>query len=103
MNIFFYATYSNQHEFLNTLRKKFKNDKIFTINDNIDLSKIDVAMVWNLPSNVFKKMVNLKAIFSIGAGVDHILYHDHYHSFYHTDQQELKLHGFCLIQLRDFL
>ena len=30
-------------------------------------------MVWNLPSNVFKKMVNLKAIFSIGAGVDHIL------------------------------
>ena len=41
MNIFFYATYSNQHEFLNTLRKKFKNDKIFTINDNIDLSKID--------------------------------------------------------------
>ena len=73
MNIFFYATYSNQHEFLNTLRKKFKNDKIFTINDNIDLSKIDVAMVWNLPSNIFKKMVNLKAIFSIGAGVDHIL------------------------------
>ena len=68
-----YATYSNQHEFLNTLRKKFKNDKIFTINDNIDLSKIDVAMVWNLPSNIFKKMINLKAIFSIGAGVDHIL------------------------------
>ncbi len=30
-------------------------------------------MVWNLPSNIFKKMVNLKAIFSIGAGVDHIL------------------------------
>ena len=73
MNIFFYATYSNQHEFLNTLIKKFKNDKIFTINDNIDLSKIDVAMVWNLPSNIFKKMINLKAIFSIGAGVDHIL------------------------------
>ena len=73
MNIFFYATYSNQHEFLNTLRKKFKNDKIFTINDNIDLSKIDAAMVWNLPSNIFKKMINLKAIFSIGAGVDHIL------------------------------
>ena len=30
-------------------------------------------MVWNLPSSFFKKMVNLKAIFSIGAGVDHIL------------------------------
>ncbi len=73
MNIFFYATYSNQEEFLHTLKKKFKYDKIYTINDNVDLSKIDVAMVWNLPSNVFKKMLNLKAIFSIGAGVDHIL------------------------------
>ena len=73
MNIFFFATYSNQEEFLLTLKKKFKHDKIFTISDDVDLSKIDVAMVWNLPSNIFKKMVNLKAIFSIGAGVDHIL------------------------------
>jgi len=73
MNIFFYATYSNQGEFFHTLKKKFKHDKVYTINDNVDLSKIDVAMVWNLPSSVFKKMVNLKAIFSIGAGVDHIL------------------------------
>ena len=73
MNIFFYATYSNQKEFLNTLRKKFKNDKIYTVDDNIDLSKIDVAMIWNLPNDLFKKMLNLKAIFSIGAGVDHIL------------------------------
>ena len=73
MNIFFYATYSNQEEFLLTLKKKFKDDKIYTLNDNVDLSKIDVAMVWNLPRSVFKKMLNLKAIFSIGAGVDHIL------------------------------
>ena len=73
MNIFFYATYSNQEEFFHTLKKKFKHDKVFTINDDVDLTKIDVAMVWNLPSNIFKKMINLKAIFSIGAGVDHIL------------------------------
>ena len=73
MNIFFYATYSNEKEFLDTLRKKFKYDKVYTIKDKIDLSKIDVAMVWNLPNDIFKKMVNLKVIFSIGAGVDHIL------------------------------
>ena len=73
MHIFFYATYSNEEEFLDTLRNKFKHDKVYTIKDKIDLSKIDVAMVWNLPNNIFKKMVNLKAIFSIGAGVDHIL------------------------------
>ena len=73
MNIFFYATYSNQKEFLNTLRKKFRHDKIYTLKDDFDLSKIDIAMVWNLPDQIFKKMTNLKAIFSIGAGVDHIL------------------------------
>ncbi len=73
MNIFFYATYSNHKEFLNTLKKKFRNDKIYTVNDNVDLSKIDVAMVWNLPEKIFKKLINLKAIFSIGAGVDHVL------------------------------
>ncbi len=73
MNILFYATYSNQEEFLNTLRKKFKHDKVYTIKDNVNFSNIDVAMVWNLPNNIFKKLVNLKVIFSIGAGVDHIL------------------------------
>ena len=73
MNIFFYATYSNHKEFLNTLKKKFRNDKIYTVNDNVDLSKIDVALVWNLPDKIFKKLINLKAIFSIGAGVDHVL------------------------------
>ena len=73
MNIFFFATYSNHEEFLHTLRKKFKNDNIYTVNDKIDLKKIDVAMVWNIPESIFKKMKNLKAIFSIGAGVDHIL------------------------------
>ena len=68
MNIFFYATYSNQKEFLNTLRKKFRHDKIYILKDDFDLSKIDVAMVWNLPDQIFKKMTNLKAIFSIGSG-----------------------------------
>lgn len=73
MNIFFFATYSNHKEFLTTLRKKFKDDNIYTVDDKIDLKKIDVAMVWNIPESIFDKMKNLKAIFSIGAGVDHIL------------------------------
>ena len=30
-------------------------------------------MVWNLPNSYFKKLVNLKLVFSLGAGVDHIL------------------------------
>ena len=59
MNIFFFATYSNHEEFLHTLRKKFKNDNIYTANDKIDLKKIDVAMVWNIPESIFNKMKNL--------------------------------------------
>ena len=73
MNIFFYATFPNQDEFLKLLKKKFKAHKIFTINDNIKLEKIDVALVWKIPDKILKKLTNLKIIFSLGAGVDHIL------------------------------
>ena len=55
MNIFFYATYSNQHEFLNTLRKKFKNDKIFTINDNIDLSPKGIRQYLQLNKPIYQR------------------------------------------------
>ena len=47
--------------------------KIFTKNDNIKLDIIDVALVWKLPNKILKKLTNLKIIFSLGAGVDHIL------------------------------
>ena len=73
MNIYFYATFSNQDEFLASVKKKFKSHKIFTKNDNIKLDIIDVALVWKLPNKILKKLTNLKIIFSLGAGVDHIL------------------------------
>ena len=44
MNIFFYATYSNEEEFLDTLRKKFKHDKVYTIKDKIDLSRANIIL-----------------------------------------------------------
>jgi glyoxylate/hydroxypyruvate reductase A len=34
---------------------------------------IEYAVVWRQPANVLKNLPNLKAIFSVGAGVDHIL------------------------------
>ena len=73
MNIYFYATFSNQKDFLSSVKKKFKLHKIFTQNDNIALDIIDVALVWKLPDKILKKLTNLKVIFSLGAGVDHIL------------------------------
>lgn len=73
MNIFFYCTFDNQEQWLKTLKKYFKGHKILTIDDNFNLHKIDVAIVWNIPNIILKKLLNIKIIFSLGAGVDHIL------------------------------
>ena len=73
MNILYHCTFSNQDDFLKLLKKKFKSHKIYTLDDNIQLDKIEAALVWNLPDKILKKLTNLKIIFSLGAGVDHIL------------------------------
>ena len=73
MNIYFYATFSNQDVFLKTLKKKIRGHSIFTKNDKIKLDIIDVALVWKLPDGILKKLTNVKFLFSLGAGVDHIL------------------------------
>ena len=73
MNILYHCTFSNQDEFLKLLKKKFKSHKIFTLDDNVQLEKIEAALIWNLPDKILKQLTNLKIIFSLGAGVDHIL------------------------------
>ena len=73
MNFFYYSKFSNESKWLSILKKKFKDHRIFTINDNFDYSKIEVAIVWHLPNSVLKKLSNIKIIFSLGAGVDHII------------------------------
>ena len=73
MNILFHASFANKDEFLKSLKKIFIPHKIYTLDQNIPLDKIEVALVWNLPDKILKKLKNLKIIFSLGAGVDHIL------------------------------
>ena len=73
MNIFYYSEFPNQSKWVNILKKKFKGHTIFTANDNFDYKKIDVAIVWNLSNTILKKLSNIKVIFSLGAGVDHII------------------------------
>ena len=73
MNILFHASFANQNEFLKLFKKKFISHNIFTLDQNFALDKIEVALVWNLPDKILKKLKNLKIIFSLGAGVDHIL------------------------------
>ena len=80
MNILFYTTFANQRELLKFIKKKFKGVKVFTIKDKVNLKKIEIAMVFNLPNSYFKKLVNIKLIFSLGAGVDHILNSPNYNN-----------------------
>ena len=80
MNILFYTKFANQKELLKIVKKKFRGARVFTIQDKINLKKIDIAMIWNLPNSYFKKLVNLKLVFSLGAGVDHILHSPSYNN-----------------------
>ena len=73
MNIYFHAPFANEEHFLKLVKKKFKSHKIFTKKNEIKFDTIDVAIVWKLPDRILKKLTNLKFIFSLGAGVDHII------------------------------
>jgi glyoxylate/hydroxypyruvate reductase len=46
---------------------------LFVWPDLPDPSAINYALVWNPPDDVFSNLPNLKAIFSLGAGVDHLM------------------------------
>ena len=73
MSILFYCNFSNKKQWLNSIKKKFPKNKVFTINDKPDFLKIEYAIVWNLPNTIMEKLKNVKIFFSLGAGVDHII------------------------------
>ena len=65
MSILFYCNFSNKKQWLKSVKRKFPKNKVFTINDNPDLLKIEYAIVWNLPDSIMKKLKNLKIILNI--------------------------------------
>ena len=73
MSILFYSTLQNSNEWRRKIKKKFKNENIISIYNKSKFDEVNVAIVWNLPNQILNKLPNLKIIFSLGAGVDHIL------------------------------
>ena len=73
MSILFYCNFKNKKQWLNSIKSKFLKEKVYIISDKPNYSKIDYAIVWNLPNSIMKKLNNIKIIFSLGAGVDHII------------------------------
>ena len=74
MTILFHnTTFDKIDVWKKTIKKYFKNEKIISINDYKKFNEVKYAIIWNLPNETLSKLKNLKVIFSMGAGVDHIL------------------------------
>ena len=73
MSILFHSPWHDSKEWLQKIKKRFKDNKIYTLKNKPDLSKIEFAIIWDLSNTVLKQMNNVKALFSLGAGVDHII------------------------------
>ena len=72
MRILFHCPWHNSKEWLETIKKQFKSNKIYSLKDKPDLSKIECAIIWNISNYTLSEMSNVKILFSLGAGVDHI-------------------------------
>ena len=74
MTILFHnTTFDKIDVWKKTIKKYFKNEKIISIKDYKKFNDVKYAIIWNLPDETLAKLKNLKIIFSMGAGVDHIL------------------------------
>ena len=73
MSILFYCNWPNKQEWISNIKTKFKRKKIYIWPNIVNYEEIEYAIIWNIPRGVLKKFPNLKIIFSLGAGVDHIL------------------------------
>ena len=73
MSILFYCKFQNSAEWKQKVKQRFRNKKIISINETNKFNQVDIAIVWNLPDQILKKLPNLKIIYALGAGVDHIL------------------------------
>tara|TARA_B100000029_G_scaffold110214_5_gene102005 strand:- start:8148 stop:9077 length:930 start_codon:yes stop_codon:yes gene_type:complete len=119
MSILFHCTFPNEDKWFNSVKRKFKNHKVYKISNKFDYNLIQYAIVWNLPDKVLNKLKNLKIIFSLGAGVDHIINLPSYNNTpifrikdpnmaermsYHVHSQilvyQLKLHLFQKAQIK---
>ena len=74
MTILFHnTTFDKIDVWKKTIKKYFKNEKIISLKDYKNFHDVNCAIIWNLPDNILSRLKNLQVIFSMGAGVDHIL------------------------------
>lgn len=72
MSIVFYCNWPNKQEWFYKLKRKFNRKKIQIWPKIVNHDDIEYAIVWDIPNGALDKFKNLKVIFSLGAGVDHL-------------------------------
>ena len=74
MTILFHnTTFDKIDVWKKTIKQYFKNEEIISIKDYKKFNDVKYAIIWNLPDHILPRLKNLKVIFSMGAGIDHIL------------------------------
>ena len=108
MTILFYNTTFDKISIWKKLVKKtFNNEKVITINDTNKLKDVEYAIIWKLPDTIMSKLTNLKIIFSMGAGVDHIINLPSYNKKIpilriKDETMGLRIANYCLAQILNY-
>ena len=76
MSILFYCNWANKNNWIYSLKKKFASEKFYIWPNIVNKQNIKYAIIWNFPIEKLKEFKNLKVIFSMGAGVDHLFFND---------------------------
>jgi glyoxylate/hydroxypyruvate reductase A len=71
-HIYFYSTLDSADEWRDALATEFA-DFTFSVGDEVDAPEtVDVAIVWTLPDPGLERFANLRAILSLGAGINQL-------------------------------
>ncbi len=70
------ATGWNQEEWAAPIRAAAPERRIVLWPEVGDAAAVGYALVWRPPADLFRRLPNLRAIFSLGAGVDHLVFRD---------------------------
>ncbi len=73
MTIVFHFQDGDESDWLKNLSALMPDRKVLSFSQVSENTKADYAILWKPPSQLFEKLDGLKAIFSLGAGVDHII------------------------------
>ncbi|WP_417842724.1 2-hydroxyacid dehydrogenase [Thalassospira sp.] len=67
------AAQGEEQRWKEAMTARLPDATIYTQDENYDPAEIDFAMLWKQPQGMMKSLANVRGIFSLGAGVEHVL------------------------------